>query len=73
MPLLEIFKEFKGLNLLPVKMELEENGLGLMNHQAKWHKECHQKFNNSNLEYVKVKREQEDTADNSNEEKCRQK
>ena len=32
------FQEIKGLNLLPVRMKLEDNGLGLMNHQAKWHK-----------------------------------
>ena len=67
------FQEFKGLNLLPVKTELEENGLGLMNHQAKWHKHCHQKFNNSKLEHVKAKRQQEDTADNSDQGKCRSK
>ena len=35
------FQEFKGHYSLPVKMELEEDGLGLMNHQAKWHKRCH--------------------------------
>ena len=67
------FQEFKGLNLLPVKMELEENGLGLMNLQAKRHKYCHQKFNNSKLEHVKTKRQREDTADNSDQEKCRPK
>ena len=67
------FQEIKGLNLLPVRMELEENGLGLMNHQAKWHKHCHQKFNNSKLENVKAKRQREDTADNSDQEKCRPK
>ena len=67
------FQEFKGLNLLPVKTELEENGLGLMNHQAKWHKYCHKMFNNSKLEHVKAKRQREDTADNSDQEKCRPK
>ena len=35
------FQDFKGHYSLPVKMELEEDGLGLMNHQAKWHKRCH--------------------------------
>ena len=49
------FQEFKVLNLLPVNTELEKNGLGLMNHQAKWHKHCHQKFNNSKLEQLKQK------------------
>ena len=44
-----------------------------MNHQAKWHNCCHQKFNNAKLECVKAKRQREDTADNSDQEKCRPK
>ena len=35
-------------------MEIEEDALRLMNHQAKWHKRCHQKFNNAKLERVDV-------------------
>ena len=68
-----IFQEFKGLNSLPVKKKFEEDGLGLMNHQAKWYKRCHQKFNNNKLERVIAKRQRQDTADNSDQEKCRPK
>ena len=67
------FQEFKGYYSLPVRMELVEDGLGLMNHQAKWHKRCHQKFNNAKLGRAKAKRQREDTADNSDQEKCRPK
>ena len=63
------FQEFKGHYSLPVKMELEADGLCLMNHLSKWHKRCHQKFNDTKLVRVKDKRQREDTADNSDQEK----
>ena len=67
------FQEFKSLNSLPVQMELEEDGLTLMNHKAKWHKCCHQRFNNAKLECAKVKRQREEKADNPDQEACRPK
>lgn len=67
------FQEFKRLDSLPVEMELEEDGSALMNHQAKWHKRCHQKFNNAKLERAKGKRQREESADNPDQEACRPK
>ena len=50
------YEEFKRLDSLPVQMKLDGDGSTLMQHPAKWHKHCHQKFNNAKLKHVKGKR-----------------
>ena len=50
-------KEFKKIDLLSVSMHFPEEGSVLMENQAKWHKQCHQKFNNAGLDRAKQKRD----------------
>ena len=67
-------EEFKRLDSLPVQMKLDGDGSTLMQHQAKWHKCCHQKFNNAKLKRVKGKRQQEESAEKPvDEDLCRPK
>ena len=44
--------KFKDLNALPVDVDYGEHGTvqAFVQHNASWHKQCHQKFNNSMLE-----------------------
>ena len=49
------YEEFKRLDSLPVQMKLDGDGSTLMQHQAKWHKRCHQKFNNAKLTHLRVR------------------
>lgn len=53
-------EEFKKLDCLPVDIDLKEDGHALMENHAKWHKQCHQKFNNAKLERAKLKRQREE-------------
>ncbi len=68
------YKEFKRLDSLPVQMKFDGDGSTLMQYQAKWHKFCHQKFNNAKLRRVKGKREREECVGNPvDEDSCRTK
>ena len=55
--------EFKRLNQLPVPLKFEEDMdvKKLVTHQAKWHKSCYLKFNDTKLR----KREHDKNNDNS--------
>ncbi len=50
-----MFEKFKELDALPVNVDNGEQGtaLAFVENNASWHKQCHQKFNNSKLERVK--------------------
>jgi len=52
---LENVEKFKELDALPVNVDYGEQGtaLAFVENNASWHKQCHQKFNNSKLERVK--------------------
>lgn len=54
---LENVEEFKNLNALPVKVDYGKQGTSetFVQNNALWHKHCHQKFNNSMLERVKLR------------------
>ena len=55
-------------------MKLDGDGSTLMQHQAKWHKRCHQKCNNAEMKRVKGKRQREESAENPvDEDLCRPK
>ena len=66
-------EEFQKINSLPVKIDFGEEGTAtdFMNNKASWHKQCHQKFNNSMLERAKLKRKRESTG--TEDEHCRPK
>ena len=52
-------EEFKKINSLPIEIDFREGGSTLLQNHAKWHKQCHQKFNNTKLERAKLKRQRE--------------
>lgn len=52
-------EEFNKIDSLPVDIDLQEDGLALMENHAKWHKQCHQKFNNAKLDRAKLKRQRD--------------
>ena len=53
-------EEFKKIDSLPEEIDLQEDGLTLLENHAKWHKQCHQKFNNAKLERAKLKRQRKE-------------
>ena len=58
--------EFKRLNQLPVPLKFEEDMdvKKLVTHQAKWHKSCYIKFNDTKLQKAR-KREHDKNNDDS--------
>ena len=66
-------EEFQKINSLPVKIDFGEEGTAtnFLNNKVSWHKQCHQKFNNSMLERAKLKRKRESTE--TEDEHCRPK
>ena len=56
-------EEFQKINSLPVKIDFGDEGTAtnFLSNKASWHKQCHQKFNNSMLECAKLKRKREST------------
>ena len=50
-------EEFKKINSLPIEIDFRVGGSTLLQNHAKWHKQCHQKFNNTKLEHAKLKRQ----------------
>ena len=66
-------EEFQKLNSLPVNVNFGEEGTAtnFLDNKASWHKQCHQKFNNSKLERAKLKRRRE--ASETEDEQCRPK
>ena len=53
-------REYRRIESLPAQIHLPEEGSALPENQAKWHKQCHQKFNNTTLEGAKLKRQREE-------------
>ena len=51
--------EFRRIDSLPAQVHFPEEGSALLENQVKWHKQCHQKFNNTRLKRAKLKRERE--------------
>ena len=47
-------EEFKKINSLPIEIDFREGGSTLLQNHAKWHKQCHQKFNNTKLEPIEA-------------------
>ena len=64
---------FRRIDSLSAPVHFPEEGSALLENHAKWHKKCHQNFNNTILEQAKTKRQREDNfaAESDPPSKCR--
>ena len=58
-------EEFRKLECLPVKINFGNQGTvqSFVDNNAAWHKQCHQKFNNSKLKRMQLKNASESVDD----------
>ena len=58
-------EEFRKLKCLPVKINFGNQGIvqNFVDNNAAWHKQCHQKFNNSKLKRMQLKNASESVDD----------
>ena len=73
---LENFEKFKELNALPVDVDYGEHGIvqAFVQHNASWHKQCHQKYNNSMLERARqrqIRKRKSAEGEATNRSKCK--